>query len=104
MASGVPVIATRVGGNAELVEDGATGTLIETGDVDSLARAMLEYASTPARVIRHGVAGRARVEDSFSLDAMVAQYTMLYERLVTHRRGARQLLAAAASRPATGGH
>jgi sugar transferase (PEP-CTERM/EpsH1 system associated) len=87
MASGLPVIATRVGGNAELVEDGTTGTLVPAADSEALAMAMLRYARDPGYARSHGRAGRARAERLFSLDAMVAQYTALYDRLLQGRRG-----------------
>ncbi len=87
MASGLPVIATRVGGNAELVDDGTTGTLVPSADAEALAQAMLRYARDPALARAQGRAGRDRVERLFSLDAMVAQYTALYDRLLQGRRG-----------------
>ena len=85
MASGLPVVATRVGGNAELVDDGATGALVPSGDVEALAQAMLRYAREPDLARSHGHAGRARAERLFSLDAMVAKYTALYDRLLQDR-------------------
>jgi sugar transferase (PEP-CTERM/EpsH1 system associated) len=85
MASGLPVIATRVGGNGELVEDGLTGRLVPARDVDAMARAMLVYANDAPLARRHGKAGRNRVERLFSLDRMVATYDSLYrEALAEH--------------------
>lgn len=78
MASGLPVLATAVGGNAELVAAGRTGQLVPAGDVDALARAMVEYASSPDRSRALGAAARAAAEERFSLDAMVAAYRRLY--------------------------
>ena len=89
MASGLPVIATRVGGNAELVEEGATGMLVPCADSEALAMAMLRYARDPAFARLQGRAGRDRVERLFSLDAMVESYTALYERLLRGRGGRR---------------
>jgi sugar transferase (PEP-CTERM/EpsH1 system associated) len=78
MATGLPVVATDVGGNPELVT-ADTGILIPADDVDALANAIIHYASNPERAIAHGRAGRQRVEEQFSIDAMVARYCALYE-------------------------
>lgn len=82
MACGLPVVATRVGGNGELVVDGATGRLVPPEDPDSLANAMHFYFSNPACGIAHGRAGRARVESEFSLDVMMNRYLVCYDRLL----------------------
>jgi sugar transferase (PEP-CTERM/EpsH1 system associated) len=82
MASGVPVIATRVGGNAELVDDDQTGTLVASGDPQALAEAMLRYVRNPDLLREQGRASRIRAEQLHSLDAMVAQYVSLYDRLL----------------------
>jgi len=78
MASALPVIATRVGGNAELVEDGLSGQLVGPSDPRALAEAILYYYTHPAAARRHGTAGRSRIERSFSLDGMVRRYHELY--------------------------
>jgi sugar transferase (PEP-CTERM/EpsH1 system associated) len=78
MSSALPVVATRVGGNAELVEDGMTGRLVPAGNAAVLAEQILAYAADPATARRHGRAGRSRVERDFSLDAMVSRYRDLY--------------------------
>jgi sugar transferase (PEP-CTERM/EpsH1 system associated) len=94
MATGLPVIATDVGGNRELVEDGRTGVLVPAGDVDALAAAIVRYADeTTARAA--GLAARERVLRLFSLDAMVANYASLYQRLLADRAPARRPSAAA---------
>ena len=80
MASGVPVVATRVGGNAELVSDGYTGTLVDPADSPALARQMLAYCFDPAMTRRHGAAGRQRAAGGFSLQRMVDRYHELYAR------------------------
>ena len=78
MACGLPVIATRVGGNAELVDDGVTGMLVPPADAEALARALLRYMDAPDLAARHGAEGRARVEQSFSLKGMIDRYQDLY--------------------------
>jgi sugar transferase (PEP-CTERM/EpsH1 system associated) len=83
MASGLPVLATAVGGNAELVVPGHTGALVVPADPGAMANALMCYADDAALRHRCGVAGRQRVEQGFSLDAMVARYTALYEGLLS---------------------
>jgi glycosyltransferase involved in cell wall biosynthesis len=80
MASGLPVIATDVGGNPELVEPGKTGELVPPGDAELMAHKILSYAADPARARLSGRAGRARVERLFSLTSMVGAYHDLYGR------------------------
>jgi glycosyltransferase involved in cell wall biosynthesis len=67
MALGKPVIAFDVGGVAEMLSDGETGTLVcgEPPDVPGLAAALLRYARDPALRARHGASGRARVVRDF---------------------------------------
>lgn len=79
MASGLPVVATDVGGNAELVVAGETGTLVPARDPGTLAEALAAYVTDPAKAAAHGRAGRERAELQFSLDGMVARYAELYE-------------------------
>jgi sugar transferase (PEP-CTERM/EpsH1 system associated) len=78
MACGLPVIATAVGGNAELVVDGETGFLVPAGDPAAIASRLAWYRERPEMLVRHGRAARARVLREFSLDVMVASYANLY--------------------------
>jgi sugar transferase (PEP-CTERM/EpsH1 system associated) len=78
MASGLPVIATRVGGNGELMEEGLTGRLVPRADPEALATEILRYFDDPQLARRHGGAGRSLVEKRFSLDLMVRRYDELY--------------------------
>lgn len=89
MASGLPVVATRVGGNAELIDENLSGMLVPPSDPDALARAMLEYFAHPQVGASHGRAGRGLVERRFSLDGMVECYASLYSQLLTRYAPAR---------------
>ena len=85
MACGLPVLATDVGGNAELVEAGVTGDLVPAGDTAALAASLLAAFDGPARLQAQGAAGRRRVEQRFSLDAMVAGYESMYDRMLARQ-------------------
>lgn len=85
MACGLPVIATRVGGNSELVKEGTTGVLTPPDDSEALARKIIMYFRAPALAHRHGHAGRYTAEKDFSLERMVARYHSLYESTLTAR-------------------
>ncbi len=85
MASALPVLATRVGGNAELVAEAETGEIVPAGDVEALAAALVRLSTDPVRATTMGRAGRARAERLFSLSAMVQAYRDLYDRLVAQR-------------------
>lgn len=78
-ASGVPVIATRVGGNPELLDDGVTGVLVPPGDVTAMAAAIVGVLSNPVRAQSLACAGRDSTLRRFSLDRMVQNYLALYD-------------------------
>ena len=85
MASGLPVVATRVGGNPELVEDGINGYLVSAGDVAGLTAAYESYLYNPNLRDLHGRNARLRVEQKFSLERMATQYAQLYQELMKTR-------------------
>jgi len=78
MASGLPVVATAVGGNDELVVDGRTGRLVGSGDVAALADAIEGYFTDASLCARHASAARERAVTQFSLATMVDHYHRLY--------------------------
>jgi glycosyltransferase involved in cell wall biosynthesis len=77
-ATGLPIVATDVGGNAEIVSDGATGRIVPACDPPALAEAMLGLLHESQRASRLGRAARDWVEAHGSLDAMAARYGRLY--------------------------
>ncbi|MDH5750104.1 MAG: TIGR03088 family PEP-CTERM/XrtA system glycosyltransferase [Rhodospirillales bacterium] len=89
MASGLPVIATAVGGNEELLIEGETGLLVPSGTPVPMADAIARYLDDPGLTARHGRAGRERVEREFSLTVMVAEYLALYDRVLSAKGKAR---------------
>jgi sugar transferase (PEP-CTERM/EpsH1 system associated) len=78
MAAGLPVVATRVGGNPEVVVHEQTGLLVPPSEPEALAAALLKLWHDPAERRVMGVAGRARVEAHFDVRKMVAEYEELY--------------------------
>lgn len=82
MASGLPVVATAVGGNPELVAPERTGVLVPSGDASALADALLSLAAAPETRRAYGEAGRARVCEAFSVAAMTDEYIRLYDQLL----------------------
>lgn len=99
MAAGVPVIATRVGGTPEAVEDGQSGVLVPAGDPRALAEAMNGLLDNPERARSLGQAGRSRVLSQFSIERMVHDTESLYFNLLNekhspagNRQGQRQVV------------
>lgn len=80
-ATGLPVIATAVGGNPEIVAGGIAGTLVPAQDPQAMAEAIIKYVEEPELIRKQGAAARARMEEEFSLTRMVSDYGNLYERV-----------------------
>jgi len=89
MASGLPVVATAVGGNPELVEEGRTGTLVPRSDPQAMARAMLLYYADASECRRQGREARLSAERLFSMGTMVSSYLSVYDRMLARRQGER---------------
>ena len=80
MASGLPVVATDVGGNAELVRGAITGEIVAAADPEAIADSLIRLAGDPQGSARMGRAGRIEAVRRFSLNTMVATYQGLYDR------------------------
>ena len=81
MASGLPVIASRIAGNEELVLHQTTGLLVESESIDVLTAALKELIENPARGQQLGAASRQRVEQSFGWENTARQYEALLEKV-----------------------
>lgn len=86
LASGLPVVATAVGGNVELVTDGVNGTLVPAGDEVGMAQALLAYLDDPARIAEHGGNARRHAEQHFSIAAMAEAYARVYDQTLGRGR------------------
>jgi sugar transferase (PEP-CTERM/EpsH1 system associated) len=86
MASSLPVIATNVGGNPELVVDNETGFLVPKQNPVAMSNAIKRYLDNPELIIAHGQAGRSRCESVFSLSRMVIDYARVYDSLIKLRK------------------
>ena len=76
-SAGLPVVATRVGGNEEVVIDGETGILVPAADPAAFAEALAAVAARSDRALM-GARGRARVERRFSVERMAQAYARVY--------------------------
>lgn len=83
MAAGLPVIATDVGSNKELVEDKVTGFLIPPGDPETLSETIINLISDEGMMKRMGRKGYQKVVEKFTLRQMVLNYCELYNRLIS---------------------
>lgn len=77
-ASGVPIVATDVGGNPEIVRHDVNGLLVPPEQPETLAAAVAELLNAPERAQRMGQAGRAWVREHATLEAMVSNYARIY--------------------------
>ena len=82
MASSLPVIATRVGGNPELVVDGQSGLLVESQNPKALAEAIKYYLDHPQLAKQQGEYGRSLCQQRFSLQRMLQDYMAVYDQLI----------------------
>ncbi len=82
MACETPVVATRVGGIPEEIEDHVTGRLFNRGSWEELGAALVELLENPARAAAMGKAGRRRTEEHFEMSRFVGRYEALYGSLL----------------------
>ncbi len=85
MAVGRPVVATDVGGNAEVVVDGETGFLVPAAAPDQLAGAILKLIEAPEMAAEMGAAGRRRVIERYRVDVMTQRIEAMYDALLREK-------------------
>lgn len=82
MSAGVPVIVSRTGGLAEIVEDGVTGLAFTPGDPDDLLRCLLAVLSNPGRAQKLSRHARAKVAQDYTWDAVAEETLALYKEMI----------------------
>ena len=85
LASGCPVVATRVGGVPDVVDDGEDGFLVAPAAVDELASRLTDLARDPELRARMGAAGRARMQTRYAVDRLVGDVDRLYRELLERK-------------------
>jgi glycosyltransferase involved in cell wall biosynthesis len=80
MASALPVIATRVGGNEELVIEDETGVLVPPDDPESISQSLMTYIEEGGPIKQHGCNAKSTAEKKYSIESMVKGYLQIYDR------------------------
>jgi len=88
-AAGLPVVGTRHAGIPEQVDDGATGLLAEERDVEGLAAHLVRLAGDPELRVELGRAGRAKMEQEYSLTALARNVQAVYDEVLQYRAATR---------------
>ena len=82
MAAGLPVVASDIAGNRDLVIPGETGFLVPVADKAGFARKMQTLLNDPALAARLGAAGQERMRRDFTVEQMIARHAELYRSLL----------------------
>lgn len=91
MNEAVPVVSSKVGGMAELYEDGVEGVYFRAGCTQSLASALRELGTDPDRRRQMGLNARIRVEQAYTIERMRDEYGLVYDELLAAKAGAAAL-------------
>jgi glycosyltransferase involved in cell wall biosynthesis len=87
MAAGKPIVATRVGGTSEAIQEDETGLLVPPADPGALANAIGTLLSSPALARQLAAAAQARVTQGFSAEVMTQQVANLYDHVLASKHG-----------------
>lgn len=82
LATALPCLASDIGGNVDLIDDGRTGLLVPAGDVRAWSASLIQVLDDPEFAARLGSAARDRIEAEFALPVVVDRYVALYRRLL----------------------
>jgi glycosyltransferase involved in cell wall biosynthesis len=85
MACGSACVATRVSGSEDIIEHGVNGLLVEPGDYEGMAQALLTLLRDPALAQKYGQAARATIEKHYSFEHIMDRYIELYQRIMDGR-------------------
>ncbi len=91
MSTGLPCLASEIGGNTDLITNGETGVLVPPGDRQAWTTALIQRIEDSEGSRRMGSAARARIEAEFALPVVVDRYIALYRRMLGHDRGSSRL-------------
>lgn len=86
MASGLPVVATRVGGTPEIVEEGRTGLLVDPARPEALSKALSVVIEDPQLAANYGEAGARRARERYTREAFIRRHEAVYEEIVSRSR------------------
>jgi glycosyltransferase involved in cell wall biosynthesis len=86
MAAGKPVVANAHGGSVEMVVDGVTGLLVEPGQPEEMAAAILHLLYNPEVRVTMGQNGRLRLAAHFTLDQFIEQWTAVYQSILSPQK------------------
>ena len=86
MACRLSIVATDVGENTRLVEDGKTGRIVPPANPELIGAAIAEYCRTPERIRSDGAEARRRIEREYTIDRMVSDYQSVYDRCLSNFR------------------
>ncbi|MFQ5328467.1 MAG: glycosyltransferase family 4 protein [Thermodesulfobacteriota bacterium] len=84
MACGLPIVATRIGGGTDIINDGVNGILVEPGDSKELALGILNLLKDQEKAAALAVRGLQTMRDSYTLDSVVPRYLALYKGMSAH--------------------
>lgn len=85
MATGLPVIATSVGANVELINHGKEGYLFSVGDIESLAKYIAKLTRSESQLLKMGENGRKKIIKNYSFSKMMSSYRELYKEILSYK-------------------